>query len=54
MPLTEQKTKDILTSGTLLIHLGTVDEKGHKSFFPVLIKIDTLIEDIRNYTHIQG
>jgi general stress protein 26 len=29
MPLTEQETKDILTTGTLMIHLGTVDKKGH-------------------------
>jgi general stress protein 26 len=27
--LSEQETKDILTIGTLMIHLGTVDEKGH-------------------------
>jgi general stress protein 26 len=34
MLLTEQETKDILTSGTLMIHLGTVDEKGHANIHP--------------------
>jgi hypothetical protein len=34
MPLTEQETKDILTTGTLMIHLGTVDEKGHANIYP--------------------
>jgi general stress protein 26 len=29
MQLTEQETKDILTSGTLILHLGTVDKNGH-------------------------
>ena len=32
--LTEQETKDILTTGTLMIHLGTVDEKGHANIHP--------------------
>jgi Pyridoxamine 5'-phosphate oxidase len=35
MPLlTEQETKDILMTGTLMIHLGTVDEKGHANIHP--------------------
>jgi general stress protein 26 len=35
MPLlTEQETKDILTTGTLMIHLGTVDEKDHANIHP--------------------
>jgi hypothetical protein len=34
VPLTEQETKDILTTGTLMIHLGTVDEKGHANIHP--------------------
>lgn len=35
MPLlTEQETKDILTIGILMIHLGTVDEKGHANIHP--------------------
>ena len=32
--LTEQETKDILTSGTLILHLGTVDQKGHANIHP--------------------
>ena len=32
--LTEQEIKDILTSGTLILHLGTVDEKGHANIHP--------------------
>jgi general stress protein 26 len=34
MQLTEQETKDILTTGTLILHLGTVDEKGHANIYP--------------------
>jgi general stress protein 26 len=34
IPLTEQETKNILTTGTLMIHLGTVDEKGHANIHP--------------------
>lgn len=32
--LTEQETKDILTSGTLILHLGTVDQNGHANIHP--------------------
>jgi hypothetical protein len=32
--LTEQETEDILTTGTLMIHLGTVDEKSHANIHP--------------------
>src|SRR5919198_4974073 len=34
MQLTEQETKDILTSRTLILHLGTVDQKGHANIHP--------------------
>jgi general stress protein 26 len=34
MQLTEQETKDILTSGKLILHLGTVDLKGHANIHP--------------------
>jgi general stress protein 26 len=34
IPLTEQETKNILTTGKLMIHLGTVDEKGHANIHP--------------------
>src|ERR671931_817810 len=40
MPLTEQETKDILTTGTLMIHLGTVDEKGHANIHPAWYHYD--------------
>lgn len=33
-PLSEQETKDFLTTGKLNIHLGTVDEKGHANIHP--------------------
>jgi hypothetical protein len=32
--LIEQETKDILTSGTLILHLGTADQKGHANIHP--------------------
>ncbi|MGN6822391.1 MAG: pyridoxamine 5'-phosphate oxidase family protein, partial [Candidatus Nitrosocosmicus sp.] len=34
-PLTEQQTKDFLTTSKLNIHIGTVDEKGHANIHPV-------------------
>jgi general stress protein 26 len=33
-PLSEQETKNFLTTGKLNIHLGTVDEKGHANIHP--------------------
>jgi general stress protein 26 len=33
-PLSEQETKDFLTTGKLNVHLGTVDEKGHANIHP--------------------
>jgi uncharacterized pyridoxamine 5'-phosphate oxidase family protein len=41
VPLTEQETKDILTRGTLMIHLGTIDEKGHANIHPAWYYYDT-------------
>ena len=34
-PLTEQQTKDFLTTSKLNIHIGTVDEKGQANIHPV-------------------
>lgn len=34
-PLTEQEIKDFLTTKVLMLHLGTVDEKGHANIHPV-------------------
>jgi hypothetical protein len=34
-PLTEQEIKDFLTTKALMLHLGTVDEKGHANIHPV-------------------
>ncbi|HEU4444694.1 MAG TPA: hypothetical protein VFR94_08470 [Nitrososphaeraceae archaeon] len=36
-PLTEQETKDFLTTKVLNIHLGTVDEKGHANIHPSIL-----------------
>ena len=33
-PLSEQDTKDFLTTKVLNIHLGTVDENGHANIHP--------------------
>ena len=33
-PLSEEETKDFLTTRILNIHLGTVDEKGHANIYP--------------------
>jgi general stress protein 26 len=46
MPLTEQETKDILTTGTLMIHLGTVDEKGYANIHPAWYYYDPLINKL--------
>ncbi len=40
-PLSEQETKDFLTTGVLNVHLGTVDEKGHANIHPVGYYYDT-------------
>ena len=34
VPLTEQETKDFLTTKILNVHLGTVDDKGHANIHP--------------------
>jgi general stress protein 26 len=34
-PLTEQEIKDFFTTKVLMLHLGTVDEKGHANIHPV-------------------
>jgi Pyridoxamine 5'-phosphate oxidase len=41
--LTEQEIKDILTTGTLMIHIGTVDEKGHANIHPLWYYYDPSI-----------
>jgi hypothetical protein len=33
-PLSEQETKEFLTTKNLNVHLGTVDEKGHANIHP--------------------
>jgi general stress protein 26 len=34
-PLNEQEIKDFVTTKVLMLHLGTVDEKGHPNVHPV-------------------
>jgi hypothetical protein len=46
MPLTEQETKHILTTGKLMIHLGTVDEKGHANIHPAWYYYDPSINKL--------
>ena len=46
IPLTEQETKDILTTGTLMIHLGTVDDKGHANIHPAWYYYDSSINKL--------
>jgi hypothetical protein len=41
-PLSEQETKDFLTTRILIIHLGTVDEKGHANIHPTWYYYDPL------------
>lgn len=36
-----QEIKDILTAGALMIHLGTVDEKGHANIHPAWYYYDS-------------
>ena len=45
-PLSEQETKDFLTTRILNIHLGTVDEKGHANLHPTWYYYDPLKEKI--------
>jgi general stress protein 26 len=40
-PLSEQETRDFLTTRILNVHLGTVDEKGHANIHPVGYYYDT-------------
>jgi uncharacterized pyridoxamine 5'-phosphate oxidase family protein len=40
-PLTEQETKDFLTTKVLNVHLGTVDENGHPNIHPAWYYYDT-------------
>ena len=46
VPLIEQEIKDILTAGTLMIHLGTVDDKGHANIHPAWYYYDTLTKKL--------
>jgi general stress protein 26 len=46
VPLSEQETKDILMTGTLMIHLGTVDEKGHANIHPAWYYYDPSINKL--------
>jgi general stress protein 26 len=46
LALTEQETKDILITGTLMIHLGTVDEKGHANIHPAWYYYDPQINKL--------
>ena len=45
-PLTEQETKDFLTTKVLNVHLGTVDVKGHANIHPTWYYYDPLKEKI--------
>jgi hypothetical protein len=38
-PLSEQETKDFLTTKALTSHIGTVDEKGHASIHPSMVPL---------------
>jgi Pyridoxamine 5'-phosphate oxidase len=46
VPLTEQEIKDILTTGTLMIHLGTVDQMGHANIHPLWYYYDPSINKL--------
>ena len=46
IPLTEQETKDILMTGTLMIHVGTVDDKGHANIHPAWYYYDSSINKL--------
>jgi general stress protein 26 len=45
-PLSEQETKEFLTTKNLNVHLGTVDEKGHANIHPTWYYYDTSKEKI--------
>jgi hypothetical protein len=45
-PLTEQETKEFLTTKVLNIHLGTVYEKGHANIHPTWYYYDPIEEKI--------
>ena len=45
-PLTEQETKEFLTTKILNVHLGTVDEKGHANIHPTWYYYDSMKEKI--------
>ena len=45
-PLTEQETKEFLTTKVLNVHLGTVDDKGHANIHPTWYYYDPLEEKI--------
>ncbi|MFY9964533.1 MAG: pyridoxamine 5'-phosphate oxidase family protein [Nitrososphaeraceae archaeon] len=45
-PLSEQDTKDFLTTKVLNIHLGTVDENGHANIHPAWYYYDSSKEKI--------
>ena len=45
-PLSEQDTKDFLTTKVLNIHLGTVDENGHANINPAWYYYDSSKEKI--------
>ncbi|MFL6412205.1 MAG: hypothetical protein ACJ71K_13320 [Nitrososphaeraceae archaeon] len=46
VPLSEQETKDILTTGTLMIHLGIMDEKGHANIHSLWYYYDPSINKL--------
>jgi general stress protein 26 len=45
-PLSEQETKEFLTTKVLNVHLGTVDEKGHANIHPTWYHYDLSKEKI--------
>jgi uncharacterized pyridoxamine 5'-phosphate oxidase family protein len=45
-PLTNQETKEFLTTKVLNVHLGTVDDKGHANIHPTWYYYDPLEEKI--------
>ncbi len=45
-PLSEQETKEFLTTKVLNVHLGTVDEKGYANIHPTWYYYDPLKEKI--------
>jgi hypothetical protein len=45
-PLSEQETKDFLTTKALMLHIGTGDEKGHANIHPAWYHYDNPKEKI--------